>query len=111
MPGEIASDESGNFRPEQNFKINTFSSILDSALISIEERFVPNKDLYKDCARLNPEQFKDISNFSDITEFPENAFIKLSELTGVNRVNILVDLKRFAYQYDALTAECRKKFR
>lgn len=90
------------------FKVEVFNQILDTASMSIMERFVPNKELFLDCSWFDPEKLKDISKFTSIDEFPSNTFQKLSELTGLSRLQLLEELKEFASHYETLTSNWRK---
>jgi len=87
MSDEQASDERPDLDLCTDFRVNCFYTIIDNAEQSINDRFVPNKDLYKDCAWFDPEKFAEISKMKSISEYPESTFVKISELTGLSRVS------------------------
>lgn len=108
MPGEHAQDESRSVTTTQKFKALYFN-ILDCAMKSIEERFVLNQDLLKDCAILDPKNFAKMLNHPD-HEISATSLIAVSNLTNISRSDLINELKQFAAQYDvfklSLEREC-----
>lgn len=99
MPGEKAKDEAPEIAPTQKYK-QIYFSIVDCAKTSIEERFVPNKDILKDCSWLDPKMFREITN---IDTFPPDILCTIPKLCKVDRSLLLIELKQFADQYESLT--------
>ena len=107
---EQAGGEQPNFDACQDFRINVFYNIIDNAVGSIGARFIPNKELYMDCAWLDPTKFSDISKMKSIAEFPTSTFSKISELTGLPRTSLLEELLQLSGQYENLTKNFRKLY-
>lgn len=98
MPGELTQDESNFISPTQKFKALYFN-ILDCAVNSIEERFVVNEDLLRDCAVLDPKNFKKmLNNFS--LDMSTTSLTKLADVTKSSRSELITELKQFATNYD-----------
>jgi hypothetical protein len=109
MSGEKVSDE----RPKDActiFRVEVFYNIIDTAIESINNRFIPNKDLYMDCSWLNPKKYPEIAEMKNLAEFGESTFEKLSELTGLNRMSLLEELRQLAGQYENLTKNWRNLY-
>lgn len=81
-----------------------YFQIIDTILVSVNERFVANKDLLSDLAWLGPEKYDDIKNLV-LEEFPPETFVAISKLANVDRVTIISELKQFAEMYYALESE------
>lgn len=103
---EKASDERSS-DPCSNFRREVFYNILDNARESINTRFVPNKDLYRDRTWLDPNKFCEIAQM-EVADFKEETFQKLSELTGLDRIFLLEELLQLAKQYENLTKHWRE---
>lgn len=97
MPGELCEDESPSLSTNLKHKAVYFN-ILDCAINSIKERFVPNKGVLEDCSLLDPKNFKDVVNKN--FQGPEITMQTLPVLANVPRSSLISELKQFAEQYD-----------
>ncbi|CAI6377107.1 unnamed protein product [Macrosiphum euphorbiae] len=104
-PGELSNDEVKTLSPFKKTR-GTYFQILDTVKMSINERFVPNKELLMDIAWLDPSKYKEIVNLS-LEQLPSNSLNKLSKLAGVDRKTLFVELKQFAEQYSSFSATTR----
>lgn len=91
---ENAKDESRDISTDQNYK-RIYFKVLDCARISIEHRFVPNKNILKDCSWIDPKKFKEIVQ---VDKFPEDVLCPIPNLCKVERSMLLKELKQFAAQ-------------
>jgi hypothetical protein len=78
---EEARDEARNISPKQKFRIDYFE-ILNTVTQCIEERFVPNQDLLKDCSWFSSQKMDDIS-LSKV-EIPTDVLNTISTLAQVD---------------------------
>ena len=63
--------------------------ILDKILNSIEERFIPNENILKDCSWLDPKMYEYIEK---LEEYPMDILITVTKLSNVNRDSVLLEL-------------------
>lgn len=95
LSGQKSSDDVENINPFQRFRIISFA-ILDKILNSIEERFIPNENILKDCSWLDPKMYEYIEK---LEEYPMDILITVTKLSNVNRDSVLLKLKQFASYY------------
>ena len=93
--GQNSSDELENINSFQRFSIISFA-ILDKIFNRIEERFIPNENILKDCSWLDPKIYEYIEK---LEEYSMDILITVTKLSNVNRHSVLLELKQFASHY------------
>lgn len=96
MFDEKAKDEARGLSPKQKYRAAYFE-MLNTAVNSIEERFLPNENLLKDCAWFDSRKFDDLC--SSTTDIPNEDLVTVSNLANVNRDELVLELKQFVGQY------------
>ena len=89
LSGQNSSDELENINSFQRFSIISFA-ILDKIFNRIEERFIPNENILKDCSWLDPKIYKYIEK---LEKYSMDILITVTKLSNVNTDSVLLELK------------------
>lgn len=87
MSGEKALDKRSKILVDDRFKIETFNYIHDIFTNSIDEQFISNSELLKDCICLDPKNFNNIIN-----KVPANSLLEISRLTIIDSNTLVEEL-------------------
>ena len=70
----------------------------------LQDGFMPNKDLLRDCSRLDPKKYEEIVTSPD-RGFLDTALTTFSKLACIQRTQLLKELRQFAVPYNSFTVE------
>ncbi|KAL5236453.1 hypothetical protein ACI65C_003863 [Semiaphis heraclei] len=99
MPGETSSDELPNLSPVNNFKINTYFTVIDIISSQIFERFNNNSNpLINDLSLFNKKRLLEITRSSNL---PNDAFNGFQQVYGkfVSAEDLRKEYMQFANVY------------
>ena len=82
-PGEPSSDDRDTSNLLNDFRVHTFNVIMDRVIQSLDSRFTPRRQLYKDLAYFDPSNFKDLVAIG----LPVNTLEAISNYTSTINVN------------------------
>ena len=98
LPSEKADDEILE-SPMNQFRVNVFNVIIDSASSAARNRFGQNENILQDIAFLDPQ------NFSLCREgIPEDRLHTLADLAEVDRKDLCAELTAFAEHFDGIVS-------
>ena len=92
MDDEKAFDEI--LAPKHDYAVKNFYTIIDSATMSLTNRFLSNSELLKDCACLDPKRFGEVRD-----GLPIDALTFVTDLAGVGVKDVRCELFHFANEY------------
>lgn len=103
MPGEKCTDEIAEFDENLKYKVQTFRTIMDKVLETVERRFTNkcNKNLLISLSLLSPGH-NYFENLENRLKKYENSMDTIVEIAGLEKIKVLDELRSFASCYSNL---------
>jgi len=95
MYDELCEDETPEL-PLDKFRVETYQTIIDQIINSLNERFTENNQLIADIQYLIP------TNFKQIEQMPNTALKHLANLANLDHGQLCLELKNFSKVYPKL---------
>ncbi|XP_065210573.1 uncharacterized protein LOC135838749 [Planococcus citri] len=98
---ELPEKRNSDLQPKKYFEVNVYNTTFNTAINSITERFLPNKQLYGDLECFDPKRFEQIAKEG----LPEGALKRICELVpSLDEEKLKEELQSFVKLYPKISS-------